>query len=299
MNIQQVINILSQRSIEKDFTGFDSSPVFNAIAKTMLEGAPLVFLLPAFPAKSPSQKKAFGKVPDFGEVLALQNLQKMCQEISDIYQAGAQVLICSDGRVFSDVVGVSDDDIDLYQRGIHEIIEDYELNHLKILSMDDLFPGNKPDELRLLLEEVYCEDLGIIRSNVINDEKTGNLFNGLHRFLKEDQREFFSDMGQNAFNRLMKERAFELLRRSDGWSKLLEEHFRDGIRLSIHPHPITHSKLGIRLVNANSKWATPWHNVLVKFPDRMELMPYKEAIDLGAQINFERGRYAFFEASKS
>jgi pyoverdine/dityrosine biosynthesis protein Dit1 len=299
MNIQEVTKILSQRAIEKDFTGFDSSPVFNAIAKTMLEGGPLVFLLPAFPAKSPSQKKAFGKNPDLGEVLALQNLQKMCQEISEIYPAGAQVMICSDGRVFSDVVGVSDEDIDLYQKGVHAIIQDYELDHLKLLSMDDLFPGNNPEELRSLLEEIYCEDLGVIRHNVINDEKTSNLFNGLHRFLKEDQRELFHDMGQNAFNRLMKERAFELLRRSDGWSKLIEEHFRDGIRLSIHPHPITHSKLGIRLVNANSKWATPWHNVLVKFPDRMELMPHKEALDLGAQINFERGRYAFFEAPKS
>src|SRR4029453_628170 len=81
-------------------------------------GEPVHLLLPAFPAKSPNPKKVLGRLPDKAEELALGFLQDVCNEISDIYPPGARITICSDGRVFSDLVGVSDQDVTDYGREI-------------------------------------------------------------------------------------------------------------------------------------------------------------------------------------
>src|SRR5215831_16193880 len=76
--------------------------------------APIHFLLPAFPAKSPSPKKVLGRLPDMAEELALRFLDNVCDEIKQIYPPGARITICSDGRVFSDLVGVTDQDVTDY-----------------------------------------------------------------------------------------------------------------------------------------------------------------------------------------
>ncbi len=68
---------------------------------------PLELILPAFPAKSSNRAKTLGDLPDLGEQLGLARLQELCDEIRAVYAPGASVTICSDGRVFSDLVGVS------------------------------------------------------------------------------------------------------------------------------------------------------------------------------------------------
>src|SRR4051812_35248190 len=50
-------------------------PLFKKISQKVRDHHELIFLLPAFPAKSPSPSKTMGELPDLGEVLALQNLQ--------------------------------------------------------------------------------------------------------------------------------------------------------------------------------------------------------------------------------
>ena len=47
-------------------------------------------ILPAFPAKSPNRQKQFLHLPDYGEVLALNNLNLLCNKITNIYSKGAK-----------------------------------------------------------------------------------------------------------------------------------------------------------------------------------------------------------------
>lgn len=59
-------------------------------------------ILPAFPFKSPnSRDKVLGKLPDFGEELALAHLNGLCQNIAEVYSPGADVYISSDGLVYN------------------------------------------------------------------------------------------------------------------------------------------------------------------------------------------------------
>jgi len=273
-------------------------PIMQKLEAQMVQRKTLQFLLPAFPAKSPSPKKTAGHHPDLGEVLALNNLNEMCRKISNIYEPGAEVIICSDGRIFSDVVMVSDKIIDEYSEWIKSIIQEFDFKHLSTFAMDDLHQDLDGPQLRERLVWQYAKSLDEVRYLVINDEDFRSLFNGVHKFMLEDQAglEENSNLSKNQIHKKTKVLTYELLRRSDAWSTLLLDHFEDALRLSIHAYPLTHEKFGVKLVHSSEKWATPWHNVTVKKDDQFELMHLSEAEKLGAKKELFRGKYVYFEA---
>jgi pyoverdine/dityrosine biosynthesis protein Dit1 len=293
--LSQIAEILKEYSHHEDALHVDNTPLLKRISSKMEHNKELIFLLPAFPAKSPSPDKTSGELPDFGEVLALQNLQKLCDKLSALYIPGARVLICSDGRIFGDVVKVTDEGIDNYQKGIIEIIKDFGLNRLSTFSMDDLFPNLVASEQRTTLLERFAKDVEEVRELVKTSETYGRLFNGMHRFLMEDELALNKTETKNQVSKQTKIRTYELIRRSDAWSALLNHHFKDELRLSIHPYQLNHEKFGIKLVASSSNWATPWHNVVVKIKDNFELMHRKEAMKLNAIPKMMKDKYAYFE----
>lgn len=294
--------------IEKIFTEYSehlkgqkllNAPLFKKIETKISKSQELVFLLPAFPAKSPSPAKTSGAMPDLGEVLALQGLNELCDKISAIYKPGSRIVICSDGRVFSDVVKVSDKEISEYQKGIEEIVNEFNLTRISLFALDDLFPNKSADQMRDLLLNKYAKSIEEVRSLVLQREDYNKLFNGLHKFLLEDELELNTSISKNKATQETKLRTFELMRRSDAWSELLNSVFPDELRLSIHPYKIEHEKFGIKLISSSSKWATPWHNVTVKIRDRFELMHLKEALSMNAIPKFAKDKYAYFEIANA
>lgn len=296
MMMDQIFDILSAYSNNQgQIENFSLVPLYEQMKAKIQEQKPLIFLLPAFPAKSPSPDKTIGHLPDLGEVLALSELNSMCEKITALYPVGAKVIICSDGRVFSDVVNVSDEHIDQYSQGINEIIEEFKLIHLSTFALDDLYPDLSNDELREKLMNTYAKSQEEIRFYVKNDVTWKNLFNGIHRFLMEDQAILHPKLSRSQLQKQTKELTYELVRRSDAWSELLSEHFKGELRLSIHPYPIYHQKFGIKMVQSSNKWATPWHNVTVKTGDAYELMHLSEAKKLNPIRRTFKEKYVYFE----
>ena len=295
--INQISKILCGYTHYELTSDWTEVPLLCQIADKLTKGETLTFLLPAFPAKSPSPEKTSGELPDMGEVLGLQNLQQLCTRIGKIYAPGAHVIICSDGRVFSDVVRVSDEAIDRYNEGVLEIIEEFNLENLSLFSMDDLHPDWSGDELRDLLLKKYARSYEDVRTLVKSTEQYAQLFNGVHRFLIEDEVVLSPTLSKNQVTKETKKRAYELIRRSEAWGALLKEHFSSELRFSIHPYPIGHEKFGIKLVESSSQWATPWHNVAVKIKERFELMHLGRAKSLGAVAKFYEDKYAYFEVT--
>ena len=292
--LEKAFEIVGSLSMNGRSTGA-SVPLFQSMASLMKNNEPLLFILPAFPAKSPSPDKTSGTKPDLGEVLALKALNTMCAELSAIYPPGARVLICSDGRVFSDIVMVSDSTIDEYGAGIDDIIRDYKLTHLATLSMDDLFPSQKGDELRKKLMQQFGKGISHVKELVKTDPDYLKLFNGMHRFLKEDQEVLHPHKSRSQISKETKEKTYELIRRSDAWSSLLSHYFKNALRFSIHPYPEGHEKFGIKMIQSSEKWATPWHNVTVKIKDHFELMHLKDALKLNAVKKLFEDKYVYFE----
>lgn len=86
--------------------------------------------MPAFPAKSGNYEKTHSHLPDFGEVESLRRLNEVAARIGEVYAPGAEFVICSDGRVFSDLVGVKENDVTDYAKEIKLIALKFSLKHL-------------------------------------------------------------------------------------------------------------------------------------------------------------------------
>lgn len=98
------------------------APHWDKIIATVRQNKPIRLVLPAFPGKSPNPAKVLGSLPDMGEQLALEFLNTLCHKMGEFYPPGAQVILCSDGRVFSDVIGMSDALVSAYQRELIQMI---------------------------------------------------------------------------------------------------------------------------------------------------------------------------------
>jgi hypothetical protein len=127
------------------------------VQSAIAAGKVIQLVLPAFPCKSANPKKVVGKLPDFGEELALRFLDERCQAIADRYPPGAQLTICSDGRVFNDLVGVQDQDVTAYGSKIAEMIEAMKLSSISLFDLDIVRPGESYESLRDWLVEKYAE----------------------------------------------------------------------------------------------------------------------------------------------
>ena len=202
------------------------------------------FVLPAFPAKSPNPSKVLGVLPDMAEKEALSFLNGLCDRIKGHYNPGAEIIICSDGRVFNDLIGILDENLTAYQNQIGKLIKDMGLVNLSTFDLHSVYPGDDHDRLRADLMSKYGRPLEQLRELVKRGGKesasreerdTHRHYCGTTRFLVED----FSFPGQtkskNALQKESRAKAYEVLRRSNALTELIAERFPDAIRLSIHP----------------------------------------------------------------
>lgn len=256
------------------------------------------FILPAFPAKSPNKNKTMSSYPDLGEKMALAFLNAICEKIFTLYTEGAEVIICSDGRVFNDLVHVSDETVDQYQNAIKKIIKENNFNHLKTFNLDEceeLVKDNHYIALRENLLKIYGEETTIIRERVKHNLEAKLLFNGMHRFIYEDRIVMKSNQSKNKIRDESKEITYQLIRRSNAWGMLLKEKYKEAVRLSIHPQLCRSEKLGILLLPSDNVWATPWHRVLLKQDQQYKLIKNEDALKLKATPVYEAEAFSHYE----
>ena len=258
-------------------------------------GVAIELVLPAFPAKSANREKTTGTMPDLGELIALQRLERLCLEIEQVYTPGARVVICSDGRVFSDLVGVGDTDVTAYGREIARMIHDEGFEHLATYDLDDLFPDVADHDLtRHALVERFAEPLDLLRERVANDEDARRMYNGIHRFLFEDHVVLRPELSRTKVRNWTAALAYQVIQRSNAWSNLVAEQFPHAVRLSIHPQPAHAHKLGVQMVASDSMWRTPWHASVLFDGRTYTLVRRADAEAQGAVLTLAQGRYAFF-----
>jgi pyoverdine/dityrosine biosynthesis protein Dit1 len=258
----------------------------------MREERPIEFILPAFPAKSPNPQKTLGHLPDYGEVLGLRRLNELCARIGEVYAHGASVAICSDGRVFSDLVGVADAAVDEYASQIRRIIEENHFTHLTTFCLEDVVDGASSfTAMREWLTERYASPIEELRRRIRTDEESRSMFNGIHRFLLEDQLALHPELSKNKLRSRAKQLSYGVIQRSNAWSALLEETFPSAVRLSIHPQLGSSKKLGIRLLPSTDIWRTPWHSVPLYDGTDYRLVSRRQAEELGGVVVHMQDKY--------
>lgn len=267
---------------------------YSQIRGAVARGEKIKFLLPAFPAKSANRSKTISDLPDLAEYLGLLRLENVCHTIEEIYEPGAEVLICSDGRVFSNLVGIDDENVTLYNRELKKIISSYGFSHISLFNLEDFFTDKSFDEMREALDETYAEPLQQIKMRVKNERNEMLMFNGIHRFLLDDFMNIDTDNSKNKIRKYTKDLAYKVIQRSHAWSELVGHRFPEYIRLSIHPQEFGSKKFPVRLVMTDNHWRTPWHSVALFNGKEFRLCRKEEAVSQNAkQKSFGEGLFYY------
>ncbi len=240
-------------------------------------------VLPAFPAKSPNLNKVLGISTDKAEEISLYFLNFLCEKIKTVYPPGMRIILCSDGRVFSDVLNISDKNVSLYQKEIENFIKINRLENLETYNLDYIYPVQDFDSMRFLLMQNFAESVERLESRIKTHPPTKELYCAMTRFILEDSLTPENKMTKAQLQKKSKHKAKLTIIRSNAWSRLLEQEFPNALRFSIHPHPAGSKKFGIRLVDKES-WLTPWHGVALETKDGFKLVKKAYAIEIGAEL---------------
>lgn len=283
------------------------APHLEKATAAVLQEEPVRFILPAFPGKSPNSAKVLGYLPDMAEQRALQFLNELCNRINRIYEPGAQIIICSDGRVFSDVVGIPEEHITAYQVELDRMIKKFGLENLSTFNLDELCTDKDFEQIRLELMHNFGQTLEALKEKVRRggkdsqtpeDREAHRMYCGITRFLFEDSLMPNQTKSRTSIQKTCRVRAYEVIRRSNAWSELLAEQFPEAVRLSIHPQTCGARKLGIQLLGTQT-WLTPWHGVAVDNGKDFVLMKRWEAEKLNARLVRDSNlRASHFELSE-
>tara|TARA_B110001454_G_C12723340_1_gene436804 strand:- start:20393 stop:21547 length:1155 start_codon:yes stop_codon:yes gene_type:complete len=275
-----------------------ASPHLSKIITAVSKGEPVTFVLPAFPGKSPNPSKVLGPLPDMAERCALEFLQSLNDRIKRHYSPGARIILASDGRVFSDVVGLRDEDVTAYQNEISKMIETLGLNSISTFNLEELYHSESFDEMRAHLMDAHGESVETLKASVsrgkfldssIEDQESHRLYLGITRFLVEDAMMPGQTKSRSSIQKECRVRAYSVIQRSKAWGELVERQFPDAVRLSIHPQACGSKKLGIKLIEPDN-WATPWHGVAVLVGGRYILLKRAQAEAIGAHLVTRFGR---------
>lgn len=267
---------------------------------------PISFVLPAFPGKSPNPEKVLGELPDHAERLSLQFLGSLCESIKSYYSPGIKIILCSDGRVFSDVVGIKESYVTAYQLELDRLISEMNLKDLSTFNLDDVYEDFNFVQMREEVMKRFGQSLEFVKHKIkkgadqtssAEEQEANRMYCGITRFLFEDATHAEQTKSRSSVQKESRAKAYEVIRRSNAWSELIEERFPDAVRLSIHPQVCGSKKLGIRLIG-NESWMTPWHGVAVEVKDKFVLLKRSEAEALGAKlIHSTDGRPSHYKMS--
>lgn len=256
----------------------------NYLRPFIIKNTPITFVLPAFPAKSANRTKTLSELPDLGETLALEKLSRLLRDIDAVHAPGAQLIICADGHVFNDIVGVTDEAVLRYQQSLRRCCQALGLRNISFFELGHAYTEDNYSCIRKRLIEEFGKPIASIRETIMANEDERLLFCGLHRFLYEDLCVLLSDRSKNQIKEEAKQRTYQTIQRSHAWSDLIAKRFPQAIRLSIHPHHCSSVKLPVKLIESSNQWATPWHNVILQVNGQYQLVKRQKAMDLGARL---------------
>lgn len=277
-------------------------------------------ILPAFPCKSSNLEKVGGVSPDMGEFMALHRLVQAAKDVAQFYPPGIKFWIVSDGHVFSDCIGVDDDVVDEYTEHLHKQYQTIKETsdkeeHVGFFGLKDIFYSGKfgkqydpkwneslilphftgtkiqkdSETCRKIMMRGCDTDDGRLEEQVkIPNHPRLLLYRGFAKFMEEDLKRlpYFANHSRKQFKKTASRVAFEMIKRNDAYSNLVDLIFPHHMRLSIHAHPNSGPKFGIKVISDekcrmvkslenNEKpifedflhIPTPWHNTVVYISD--------------------------------
>lgn len=237
---------------------------------------PINMVVPAYPFKSPNREsKVLGPNPDVGERMTLQHLNSIGARIQQVYPPGGHVTIISDGPCYNDLLGVSDEEVFDYARGLHRIAGSLGLTHLKFTDIFELADNessptttdefaSRVGELKKHLFWSFLPPGYNFDEDIKTDPNALLTYRGYIKFLESDLAIFFREKGLSkcAAKKQSSKVARGMIERGKAFSAFLASKSPLHVRLSIHASD-NFSKLSVALLphkRYSSFPVTPWHN---------------------------------------
>ncbi|MDF9618647.1 L-tyrosine/L-tryptophan isonitrile synthase family protein [Pseudomonas entomophila] len=252
------------------------------LARCFELGEPVRMVLPGFPCKSPNDRdKTFGVLPDYGEVMAIDRLDRLGQEIAALHAPGCEIVILSDGTTFNDIVGVPDDVRRHYNQALRTLCVTHSI---RWVSMEDLFPqASSPEALRATLVkqarlpwknvealiEQCQQDESLARSH---DKLCSHLYNDL-RLCRQPGQDEDEHLRQISY------KAYQMMLRGQALNAAVDRFFPEHIRLSVHQYDNAGPKFTVALADGLHHVISPWHAVPVRQLDGGQSLCGRAEID--------------------
>ncbi|MCJ1472382.1 hypothetical protein MMC13_001029 [Lambiella insularis] len=279
-------------------------------------GTPIRMIVPAFPFKSPNKiDKVLGRLPDLGEELALAHLNGLCETVHEDYGPGAEVTIVSDGVVYNDLLGVSDEDVWDYGEALRAMAVTKQFRNIKFVRIGDLLGAHHSDILTKVeyLTHASCyrreliakfEDPGFDpHEQILNDRDTCLTYRGYLKFLFHDLK--YSPVveptwSKAKYKKYVKGVATAMIVRGKIFARAVRSKYSNYVRLSIHPS-VGETKLPIQLIPqpAGTSAMTPWHSSIAVGTDGSFRTVHKADVANTHDIVYHDGRpYCLREKSE-
>ncbi|KAH6491855.1 hypothetical protein HBI55_139790 [Parastagonospora nodorum] len=310
---REILHIAEDYSLNYQRTGaWDGFDTFLPVVQGQVERKESIkMLLPGFPFKSPNNKtKVLGVLPDLGEELALKRLDGIASAIEAVYEHGAEVHITSDGLVYNDLLGVSDETVWDFGQAVRGMADANNLTHLTFLRLWDLL-GNTGD---FKSKSYYLEHASSIRQELkqrfgdpqFEADMAKKSTSDMHmthtkylEFLEQDLRfnEKHCVLSEEDKEVNMANIAKEMMGRWKAFSAALAAVPTEYVRLSIHDSG-GKDKLSLSLIpqrETGTLGATPWHSTLVVENDGTFTQAHMHQVDQEKYELVERyGRLYFW-----
>ncbi|KAE9968951.1 hypothetical protein EG328_007162 [Venturia inaequalis] len=305
----QHIRTESESSNDVAWTG--RAKFLPIVLKQVQNGQTIDMILPSFPWKSINRvDKVIGHLPDLGEELALARLHAICTDIQEVYEPGAMISITTDGLLFDDIVGISDQDTWEYSEELLKMAANHGYKGIKLLRAMDILglTAGKPMTRELYMElapvtrkailEQYGRTEEEIRKLIIDDFDSNMTYRGFIRFLESDLR--YSPVAKDAksghkYRKIAKAVAGRMMIRAESFTKLLQAECKDYVRLSIHPSTGA-AKLSVPLIKQeNGQFPrSPWHCCIAVAVDGTYRTVHSKDVRESHRLVYQDGRPYFY-----
>ena len=246
------IEFSPQRHNKKDSNFSGKENLALKIQSFLERDTPISMIIIGFPSKSTNtESKVMSSKFDMGDFFGLLTCDYMCREIEKVHSKGAMLTIYSDGRLYNDILGISDEVFNTYQNSLQRFIALFNprLRLGDSQKITDALDGQDSD-----IDEHTLTDIKIFLKEELNckhhkdrlKEKYPKM--GFKKSIKHEQ----NDLGRN------------IAKISAQFSKGVQSatnNYSGLLRLSVHPHENIDEKCGISLVYESM--GTPWHRTPV------------------------------------
>jgi pyoverdine/dityrosine biosynthesis protein Dit1/RimJ/RimL family protein N-acetyltransferase len=281
----------------------------NKIIPTIKEKSRLIFVFPGFPFKDQNRFRVpfDGGSPDFGEISFMIRLYNLTQTIYQVHPYGVDVVILTDGELYSNIFGVSPNMISDYSKRLIEYrnllnlqgsISFISLKELIDRSSNDNTAWNIVEHIKSIITSLRESNYKEISKNFdvliagmkwnldsrntlkdVSDQDCWKILRWSKEELEDNLKDNWETIHQRATNAALEYAAINLMLR---YTNLIHRFFPDAIRATIHP------KVGqFALAGSGSTYA--WNGVATskKWPanvDDIRVTPFM-SLNSFSQIN--------------